>query len=141
MGGAVFDGSLCVSVYNKPVNQTECKAVPTADAVQYFKVFPRGREMKFAPCSADGAPVVAAGRLNCTKCRGGDFEIEKRRNRLFDHSFKAVNGKPGEIFVHPVYFETQTGTEVFFIAKHDIDKRRQTMVDFSGLVLAPQANP
>ncbi len=60
---------------------------------------------------------------------------------LFDHATKVFDVEFRMMFIQTFDFKTQRGSEVFFIADHNIDQRRQFAINFARAGLATNDLP
>src|SRR5260370_1607774 len=130
--GNAVDGPLRLFPRKKSINQAGRKGVAATNAVVDVQIFASSRLVESAIVIADCYPVVHGGCPGIAQSRGDDRELGKILHHFFDHSLEIFRIKFGMLLIDTGHLIAESGSEVFFVSEHHIDKRSKTPIDFLG---------
>src|SRR5712691_5202338 len=138
--GPAFHGPLRILTSQESVDQAGSKRIAPSHAIKNFQILAVFRLIELAIAITDGAPIIQCGGF-CLSQRGGNNFERIILHRLRDHLLEAVDLKPRVMLIHARHLVTERRREVFLVAKHDINLRCDSPVDFLGLSLAAKGLP
>src|SRR5215813_6996345 len=129
MRGATLDRPLWSTFSKKPINQSRRERITATDAIEYLQVLSHRRLVKLATGIANSTPVVDCRGLRIPQRRRHDLEVWKLGHGALDHAMKSRDVELRMMLVLSFDFETERGSEVFFITDHHVNKRRQLAIN------------
>ena len=130
MSGTIINRLLSVAGSHQAINQPRRETVAATDSIKNFHSWSLDRNIKLSVGPAQCCPVVDRSRFHATHCCCDGLKIWKLADRLIDHFRKALDRQISQILVNTFHVKPQTGSEIFFVADHDIDQGGDGSVRF-----------
>jgi len=87
--------------------------------------FARVTAEKLAIGITNSRPSRSRCGLRVSECGRDHFESRKLLSRTFDHATKVLDLELRMILIQTFDFEAEASSEIFFVAQHHIDQRRE----------------
>src|SRR5436309_508007 len=128
VSGATFHRPLRILSRQESVNQAGSKGIASSDAVENLKILAVFCLVELTIAITNRTPIIQSRGLSFPE-RGGDNLERIILQHLRDHLLETLDFERGVMFIHSRHVVAKRRREVFLIAEHDVDVRRDAAVD------------